>query len=193
MLGKARSFSDVELKAQFLEFARATPEDMKKQIFKLTEWWNGYQSSVKAIVKTESQGFEGTLNVTCIKGGAITQLEAAEMARIMEDAKNDCSMSGITVRYHITKMSYCDFLAKYEQAREVTDYASAVIEEGVPKSREPAIRVPSGNPPVGDEKADARVRRSKLQSEVAALRAELAAKENELTAITSAKDRELAA
>ena len=69
---------------------------------------------MKAIVKVEAQGFDGTLNVTCIEGGPITQLEAAEMPRIMEQAKGDCSMSGITVRYQITKMSYCDFLAKYE-------------------------------------------------------------------------------
>ncbi len=44
---------DKELKAYFWEFARATPEDVKKQIFKLKEWWNGYESFVKAIVKVE--------------------------------------------------------------------------------------------------------------------------------------------
>ncbi len=59
---------------------------------------------VKAIVKIESQGFDGTLNVTCIEGGPITQLD--EMPRIMEEAKGDCSMSGITVRYQITKINW---------------------------------------------------------------------------------------
>jgi serine/threonine protein kinase len=139
MLEKERPFSDDELKTHFSKFARPTPEDVKKQIFKLTEWWNGYQSSVKAIVKVESQGFDGTLNVTCIEGGSITQLEAAEMARIMEEAKRDCSMSGVTVRYQITKMPYCDFLAKYEhepgdrqQAREVTNFEGEVGDNARP-------------------------------------------------------------
>ena len=66
------------------------------------------------------------------------------MARIMEEAKHDCSMSGITVRYQITKMPYCDFLAKYEpsdgqQARvargmEFTSYAP--IEEAQPREND---------------------------------------------------------
>ena len=81
---------------------------------------------------------------------------------------------------------------RQSSARQVTNYASAVIEEGVPKSRDPSIRVPGGNP-VDDGKVDASGRHSKLQSEVAALRAELAAKENQLAAIAAAKDRELVA
>ena len=169
--GEVKLFSDEYLKAQFWEFACATPEDVKKQIFKLTEWWNGYQSSVKAIVKTESQGFGGTLNVTCIEGGPITQLEAAEMPRIMNEAKGDCSMSGIAVRYQITKMSYCDFLAKYEhepgdrrQAHEVTNYE------------------------VGDNA------RPDVHAQLAEARAQLAAahaKDEELASVVAAKDEEL--
>ena len=171
MLGQEKSFSDEELKACFSEFARPTPEDVKKQIFKLTEWWNGYQSSVKAIVKVESQGFDGTLNVTCIEGGSITQLEAAEMARIMEEAKRDCSMSGITVRYQITKMPYCDFLAKYDhepgdrqQAREVTNYDAGEV---------------------GDNA------RPDVHAQLAEARAHLAAKDEELAGVVAAKDEEL--
>ena len=107
--------------------ADTAPGDLKDQVDGVFP--SCHVTGVKAIVKIESQGFGGTLNVTCIKGGPITQLEAAEMARIMEEAKSDCLMSGIAVRYQITKMSYCDFLAKYEhepgdrqEAREVTNY-----------------------------------------------------------------------
>jgi hypothetical protein len=190
MLGEVKSFSDEYLKAQFWECARATPVDVKKQIFKLTEWWNGYQSSVKAIVKIESQGFGGTLNVTCIEGGPITQLEAAEMPRIMEEAKSDCSMSGIAVRYQITKMSYRDFVAKYEhepgdrqQAREVANYEAGEMGD-------------NAGPDVHTQLAEARAQLAaaqandeELASVVAAKDEELAAKDEEL----AAKDEELAA
>ena len=91
-----------------------TPEDMKKQIAKVTDWFYGYQTSVKQAVKIESQGFKGELDVICIQGGFITQLEAAEMGRIMSEAKSDCLKSGITVQYKITEVSYYDFLSEYE-------------------------------------------------------------------------------
>ena len=45
-----------------------------------------YETSVKQAVKLECQSFDGTLDVTCIKGGFITQLEAEEMERIMAEA-----------------------------------------------------------------------------------------------------------
>ena len=51
-------------------------------LLKSTDWWYGYQTSVKQAVKLEAQGFDGELDIICIKGGFITQLEAAEMDRI---------------------------------------------------------------------------------------------------------------
>lgn len=53
---------------------------------------------MKQAVKLECQSFDGTLDVICIKGVFITQLEAAEMAQIMADAQSDCAKSGISVR-----------------------------------------------------------------------------------------------
>ena len=106
-----------ELKKVFCQFARATPDDMKKQIFKVTDWWYGYQTSVKQAVKLESQGFDGVLDVICIRGGLITQLEAAEMERIMKEAISDCAKSGITVRYTISYVSYRDFVLECEPWR----------------------------------------------------------------------------
>ena len=83
-------------------------------LLKSTDWWYGYQTSVKQAVKLECQGFDGVLDVTCIKGGFITQLEAAEMGRIMCEAQADCLKSGISVKHTITELSYCEFLAEYE-------------------------------------------------------------------------------
>ena len=88
--------------------------DEAVSLLKSTDWWYGYQTSVKQAVKLESQGFDGVLDVTCIKGGFITQLEAAEMERIMREATSDCAKSGITVKYAITEVSYCEFLSEYE-------------------------------------------------------------------------------
>ena len=125
-------------------------------------------------MKVESQGFDGTLNVTCIEGGSITQLEAAEMDRIMEEAKRDCSMSGITVRYQITKMPYCDFLAKYEhepgdrrQAHEVTNYEAGEVGD-------------SAKPDVHAQLAEARAHLAAAQAKGEKLASVVAAKDDEL-------------
>jgi hypothetical protein len=56
------------------------------------------------------------LEIICIRGGVITQLEAAEMEQIMAEAKCDCAKSGIAVRFQITVVSYCDFLSEYDPA-----------------------------------------------------------------------------
>jgi hypothetical protein len=117
--------SEEDLKKSFWKFARTTPDDAKKQIAKVTDWFYGYQTSVKQAVKLESQGFDGELDVTCIKGGFITQLEAAEMGRIMSEAKDDCAKSGITVNYKITEVAYYDFLSEYEPALIHSDVETA--------------------------------------------------------------------
>eukprot|EP01043_Picozoa_sp_COSAG02_P022472 COSAG02_NODE_1169_length_14132_cov_85.570187_6_plen_1172_part_00 len=108
------AFSEDDLKKTFWKFAAATPEDVKKLIFKSTDWWYGYETSVKQAVKLESQGFGGVLDIACIRGGPITRLEAQEMPRIMEQAKSDCAKSGISVKYEISHVSYHKFLLEYE-------------------------------------------------------------------------------
>ena len=98
------------------------------------------------------------------------------MARIMNEAKSDCSMSGIAVRYQITKMPYCDFLARYEhkpgnrqQTREVANYE---VGEVADKAR----------PDVRAQLADARAQHQLL-----------AAQAKELASVVAAKDEEMAA
>jgi hypothetical protein len=83
-------------------------------LLKSTDWWYGYQTSVKQAVKLEAQSFDGELEIMCIKGGFITQVEAAEMDRILTEATADCLKSSIDVRYRITEVSYYDFLSAYE-------------------------------------------------------------------------------
>ena len=99
----------------------AGKHDEATEMLKSTDWWYGYQTSVKQAVKLECQNFDGVLNVTCIQGGFITQLEAAEMERIMIDAKGDCAKSNIEVRYNITEVSYYEFLTEYELVANAHD------------------------------------------------------------------------
>ena len=62
-----------------------------------------------------SQGFDGVLDITCIRGGPITQLEAEYMEQIMSEAQHDAAKSGIDCRYIVSEVSYFEFLSEYEE------------------------------------------------------------------------------
>ena len=51
----------------------------RKGLIKSTYWFAGYQSAAKAQMKLECQSFDGTLEVICIQGGAITDAEHEEV------------------------------------------------------------------------------------------------------------------
>jgi len=208
--------SEEDLKKSFWKFAQTTPDDAKKQIAKVTDWFYGYQTSVKQAIKLESQGFDGELDVTCIKGGFITQLEAAEMGRIMSEARDDCAKSGIEVKYRITEVSYYDFLSEYElihnddttatTAADDAHHLDAKTEPEPEPEPKPDPKVHGTESHYGTdeedvvtlqhviEQKDAQMKKKdeKLavnQKELTANRQELAAKDEEL----AAKDEELTA
>ena len=90
-------------------------------------------------------------------------------------------MSGVTVRYQITKMPYCDFLAKYEhepgdrqQAREVTNFEGEVGD--------------NARPDVHAQLAEARAHLAAKDEELASV---VAAKDEEIASVVAAKDEEL--
>ena len=56
-----------------------------------------------------------TLEVVCINGGPITQVEQEEMATILADAKADAAKSDVSMSTSMATMSYCQFLASFEQ------------------------------------------------------------------------------
>ena len=56
-----------------------------------------------------------TLEVVCINGGPITQVEQEEMATILADAKADAAKSDVPMSTSMATMSYCQFLASFEQ------------------------------------------------------------------------------
>ena len=54
-----------------------------------------------------------TMEVGCIDGGTITQVEQQEMPRILDEAKSDAAKSGVKINTRLATMSYCDFLARF--------------------------------------------------------------------------------
>ena len=71
----------------------------RKGLIKSTYWFAGYQSAAKAQMKLECQSFDGTLEVICIQGGAITDAEHEEVrvhiighARIISVGKSQSCM-----------------------------------------------------------------------------------------------------
>ena len=184
------------------------------ELLKSTDWWYGYQTSVKQAVKLECQSFDGTLDVICIKGGFITSLEAAEMAQIMADAQSDCAKSGISVRFTITEVSYHDFQQGYDflqdcafpqQSEDGVQELGHEDEEAVQGHGDSAnaAQVSTGSTgglvtlsteaAVGVEDLRAALDRKDEQHalELAAKDEQLSAKDEQLSAALSAKDEEL--
>ena len=118
-IGFDRAGSSTAVEGDDPLFAKGDPDSIRK-----TMWFNGYKSSAKAIVKVECQGFHGLLEVVCIEGGPITQIEADEMAHILADAEADARMSGVECRTKLTRLSYFDFLARYEPTSTMIALAS---------------------------------------------------------------------
>lgn len=91
-------------------------------LLKTTYWYYGYQTAVKRCIALELQNFNGLLELICIRGGNITQVEAREMNGILEDAKKDAEFSGIIVEcdIKITLVAFHDFVQQmYTLARQV--------------------------------------------------------------------------
>lgn len=149
-------YPEDDLKKCFEKFARATSLDAKKQIFKTTSWFYGYQTGVKNFVKAEAQDFNGVLDITCIQGGPITQLEADEMDRIMREAASDCAKSGIHLaaqsdgakkeaccEYVVSKLSYRDFLRQVSYVDYVKETSKSQLQEPIsqPEDKEPELEL----------------------------------------------------
>lgn len=88
------------------------------QIVKKTYWFYGYATAVKRCIVLESQGFKGRLELICIRGGAITQVEAQEMELLVADAKKDAELSDIVIECEIKirEMSFHDFIHEMNTA-----------------------------------------------------------------------------
>ena len=57
-----------------------------KKLIKDTKWFQTYCGAVKKAMMMEAQDYEGALDVICIHGGSITQVEQEEMPRLLGEA-----------------------------------------------------------------------------------------------------------
>eukprot|EP00928_Gymnodinium_smaydae_P038963 TRINITY_DN2673_c0_g1_i1.p1 TRINITY_DN2673_c0_g1~~TRINITY_DN2673_c0_g1_i1.p1 ORF type:complete len:646 (+),score=122.36 TRINITY_DN2673_c0_g1_i1:82-2019(+) len=75
---------------------------------KSTYWFYGYCTRVKTCVTVECQNFGGVLDVICIAGGPITQVEQRAMPSIIRNAKYDAQLAGIRCAINIRYMNFND-------------------------------------------------------------------------------------
>ena len=121
-----------EVKEDAALFASGDPEQVRK-----TQWFYGYKTAVKAVIKLEMQGFDGILVLVCVEGGPVTQVEAEEMVTIVNEARKDAAKSHLKVRIQLITISYYDFLQEYGQRGTWSD-ARVVYNEGKEKLDEEA-------------------------------------------------------
>ena len=90
-------------------------------------WFYGYATAVKRCILLEVQGFKGRLELICIKGGPITQVEAQEMGTLLADAQKDAELSSIIVECEIDirAMSFHDFIQEMTIAAGTSQPATA--------------------------------------------------------------------
>ena len=146
--------------------------EIRKRLIKSTFWFAGYQSAAKAQMKLECQGFTGTLEVICIKGGPITDAEHEEMERIIEGAKHDAALNQLEINIELRKMTYCAFLQEFDPSSLLPG-----AERRAPASDLDRQLNHSGQAEPEPETGGSEVVRGDGACEVAALRAESTAEE----------------
>eukprot|EP01043_Picozoa_sp_COSAG02_P054804 COSAG02_NODE_6264_length_3694_cov_140.769402_2_plen_841_part_00 len=109
----------------FTSLQAASDPTVYAQIVKKTYWFYGYATAVKRCILLELQGFKGRLELVCIKGGPVTQVEAQEMQFLVEDAKKDAELNQIVVecQIDITYTSYHDFVKEMTAASHAVELA----------------------------------------------------------------------
>lgn len=105
---------DAVLFERALAAGRAGREAEAKKLIRMTKWFYGYCTAAKAQVKLFSQETFGLLEIICVEGGMITQVEAEEMGNIIRQAKKDARLSGVKCRFKLTEMPYYDFLEQFD-------------------------------------------------------------------------------
>ena len=72
------------------------------------------KGGIKNALKVAAQHNSGELlEVVCIPGGPITQVEQDEMPDILRGAKADAEKSGVALKYRHSTMAYADFLEQH--------------------------------------------------------------------------------
>eukprot|EP01049_Picozoa_sp_SAG25_P002190 SAG25_NODE_112_length_14924_cov_13.606476_6_plen_544_part_00 len=167
-----------------------TNDTNRRDLIKSTYWFTGYRSAVKAQMILECQTFGGTLDVICIQGGPITDVEHEEMEAIVQEAICDAAKNKIQTNIQLKKVSYNDFLLEYDP-RSFAFETRKQMQELPLEPQEDPLRAPATH---GDVVGSADARRDVAQ--LVAKNKELTAKNKELAANAqqlAAKEQELVA
>ena len=92
----------------------------RKELVKQTFWFVGYKAAAKAQMKLACQAFDGTVEIVCLKGGLVTDVEQEEMDTIIADGIEDAKKSGVECQIEKKVMSFYTFLQEYGQPYGVT-------------------------------------------------------------------------
>ena len=85
----------------------------RKQLVKETFWFSGYKAAAKAQMRLACQAFDGTVEIICLKGGLVTDVEQEEMDTIIADGIKDAEKSGVECKIEKKVMSFYSFVQEY--------------------------------------------------------------------------------
>jgi hypothetical protein len=92
----------------------------RKKLVKRTIWFAGYKAAAKAQMRLACQAFDGTVEIICLKGGLVTDVEQEEMDTIIADGITDAKKSGVECRIEKKVMGFYSFVQEYGEPYGVT-------------------------------------------------------------------------
>jgi hypothetical protein len=107
----------------------------RKELVKRTIWFAGYKAAAKAQMKLACQAFDGTVEIICLKGGVVTDVEQEEMDTIISDGKADAKISGVECQIERKDMSFHTFVQEYGEPYGVT--VDSVLAHASPEANPP--------------------------------------------------------
>eukprot|EP01046_Picozoa_sp_COSAG06_P043234 COSAG06_NODE_5634_length_3347_cov_91.948892_2_plen_694_part_00 len=111
--------SDVQM-FELADVLRKQGSHLWRFVIKDTKWFHAYKQMVKmALQQIQSEYPECRLEVVCVNGGNITQVEQQEMPRILEGAVLDCRAKGVPLVYSMRCVDYREIDAMvHENSRD---------------------------------------------------------------------------
>eukprot|EP01043_Picozoa_sp_COSAG02_P008660 COSAG02_NODE_281_length_25776_cov_37.797998_18_plen_567_part_00 len=121
--------SDVQM-FELADVLRKQGSHLWRFVIKDTKWFHAYKQMVKmALQQIQSEYPECRLEVVCVNGGNITQVEQQEMPRILQGAVLDCRAKGVPLVYSMRCVDYREIDAMVlENSRDKLYHVHGVAE-----------------------------------------------------------------
>ena len=182
---------DGSLKLAFERKGRTmNPSDEGKltpELVRSTGWYYGYQTRVQSTVLTELHGFNGILQVACINGGPVSQVEQQDVPAIVRDATLEAYRSdrgvccAIEPLRNVSFARFCEEFANGETTTE-TDQHEADKQKLRAETARVAKEYDDELRDVMKEKEVVVAESKKVMAECATLKAQLSERDRELAA-----------